>query len=78
MRLRLFPHSIRWRLQLWLAMLLVLVLTGFCVAVARLHRISEFQRIDEVLEARLTHLGSAIREGPGPGPRPVRPAWEDE
>ena len=75
MTLRLFPRSLRWRLQLWLAALLMLVLTGFCVAVSRLHRISEFQRIDEGLEARLAQLRTSIRDGSGPVTQGGRP-WE--
>jgi len=75
MRLRLFPRTLRWRLQLWLAALLMLVLTGFCVAVSRLHRISEFQRIDEGLEVRLAQLRTSIREGSGPVTMGGRP-WE--
>ena len=76
MTLRLFPKSLRWRLQLWLALLLASVLTGFCVAVSRLHRMSEFRRIDERLEARLSQLGDKMRDGGGPGPKGARP-WED-
>lgn len=75
MTLRLFPRSLRWRLQLWLAALLMLVLTGFCVAVSRLHRISEFQRIDEGLEARLAQLRTSIRDRLGPVTQGGRP-WE--
>lgn len=76
MTLRLFPKSLRWRLQLWLALLLASVLTGFCVAVSRLHRMSEFRRIDERIEARLSQLGDKMRDGGGPGPKGARP-WED-
>ena len=75
MRLRLFPRTLRWRLQLWLAALLMLVLTGLCVAVSRLHRMSEFQRIDEGLEVRLAQLRTSIREGSGPVTMGGRP-WE--
>ena len=36
-----FTHSIRWRLQLWLAFLLLCVLSGFGVAVYQLQRANQ-------------------------------------
>ncbi len=78
MRLRFFPRSIRWRLLLWLAALLTIVLAGFCMAVSQVHRMSEFQRIDTGLEERLAQLGIAMREAPGPGSKPGRTPREEE
>ncbi len=78
MRLRLFPRSIRWRLLLWLAALLTIVLAGFCMAVSQVHRMSEFQRIDTGLEERLAQMGIAMREAPGPGPRPGRSPRDED
>jgi len=54
-----FTKSIRWRLQLWLAFLLVCVLTGFGVAVFQLHRLNQFNQIDEELEKRVAGLSAA-------------------
>lgn len=70
MRFRLFPRSIRWRLLVWLAVLLTIVLAGFCMAVSQVHRMSEIQRIDLGLEDRLAQMGVAMREASGPGPKP--------
>jgi len=67
-----FTKSIRWRLQLWLAFLLVCVLTGFGVAVFQLHRLNQFNQIDEELEKRVVGLSAALRGRPpfGPGKPP--------
>jgi two-component system, OmpR family, sensor kinase len=62
-----FTKSIRWRLQLWLAALLVCVLTGFAATIYQLQRISQLREIDEELERRVAVLSGAVRGGP---PRP--------
>src|SRR5260221_451028 len=67
-----FPNSIRWRLQLWLAFLLVCVLSGFGVTVYQLHRVNQLNQIDEELERRVAALSAAVRGGPPPG----RPPFE--
>lgn len=54
-------HSIRWRLQLWLAFLLVCVLTGFGVAVYHLERLSQFDEVDRELVRRVAVLSAAMR-----------------
>src|SRR5439155_19018544 len=41
--------SIRWRLQVWLAFLLVCVLTGFGATVYQLQRVNQLKQIDEEL-----------------------------
>src|SRR2546427_10823130 len=77
-----FFKSIRWRLQLWLAFLLVCVLSGFGVTIYQLQRVSQLRQIDEELERRVAVLSGAVRGGPppkrsfapppferGPGPR---------
>lgn len=60
-----FIHSIRWRLQLWLAFLLACVLSGFGVAVHRLYHVNVVNRIDEELARRVAVLSSAARRFPG-------------
>ena len=65
-----FPHSIRWRLNLWLGFLLVCVLSGFGVAVYQLQRTNRFQQIDEELERRVAVLSSTLRSGQTPGRPP--------
>jgi heavy metal sensor kinase len=66
--MNLLPHSIRWRLQLWLGFLLVAVLSGFGIAVYQLHRVNQFQQLDEELERRVSVLSAAVRGGPPPEP----------
>jgi two-component system, OmpR family, sensor kinase len=68
-----FIKSIRWRLQLWLAFLLVCVLSGFGITIYQLQRASQLKRIDEELELRVAAISSAVRGGPpkpGFGPPP--------
>src|ERR1035441_10742529 len=56
-----FTQSIRWRLQLWLAFLLVCVLTGFGVTVYQLQRLHQLNQIDEELGTRVSALSKAFR-----------------
>ncbi len=63
-----FTHSIRWRLQLWLAFLLVCLLFGFGVTVYQLERTTRIHQIDQELEHRLAALSGNLI-GPG-GPPP--------
>jgi heavy metal sensor kinase len=59
-----FTQSIRWRLQLWLAFLLVCVLTGFGVTVYQLQRLHQLNQIDEELGTRVSVLSKAFRPPP--------------
>jgi heavy metal sensor kinase len=59
-----FTQSIRWRLQLWLAFLLVCVLTGFGVTVYQLQRLHQLNQIDEELGNRVAALSGAFRQPP--------------
>ena len=68
--------SIRWRLQLWLAFLLVCVLTGFGATVYQLQRINQLRQIDEELEHRVAVVSRAVRGGPPPGFAPGHPPFE--
>ncbi|MFO1515197.1 MAG: ATP-binding protein [Verrucomicrobiota bacterium] len=58
-----FIKSIRWRLQLWLAFLLVCTLSGFGIATFEAHRIKQYQQVDEELNRRFEIL-SRIARGP--------------
>ncbi len=64
----LLTHSIRWRLQLWLGFLLLLILSGFCLAVLQLQRDNQLNRVDEELELRVAALSDALRAHPPFGP----------
>jgi len=59
-----FPNSIRWRLQLWLAFLLLCVLTGFGVTALQLHRITRFAQIDADLQRRVDALKESLHQPP--------------
>ena len=52
---------------MWLAFLLVSVLTGFTVTVFQLHRLTQFNQIDEQLERCVAALSRDVRSGPAPG-----------
>ncbi len=65
-----FFNSIRWRLQLWHGVLLVLVLAGFGLTAYQLERLNRFRRVDQELDRRSTVLLNALRRS---GPRPLRP-----
>jgi two-component system, OmpR family, sensor kinase len=73
-----FTKSIRWRLLLWLAFLLVCILSGFGVTAYQLHRVNQFNQIDEVLERRLATLSTDVRGGAPFGPPPGRPPFEPD
>lgn len=75
-----FPKSIRWRLQLWLAFLLICILSGFGVTAYQLHRTNQLNQIDEDLQRRLLAVGGDVRSRFGFGRPPSRPphGWEDD
>ena len=68
--------SIRWRLQIWLAFLLVCVLIGFGVTVYQLQRVNQLKQIDEELERRVAALDRAVRGGPPPDFGRGRPPFD--
>ena len=59
-----FTKSIRWRMQLWLAFLLVFLLFGFGVTAYQLHRDNQFRQIDEELARRVAALSADVRRPP--------------
>ncbi len=62
-----FTRSIRGRFLLWLAFLLVLVLSGFGITAYQLHVTNQRAQIDEELSLRLGALRGDPREWRGPG-----------
>jgi heavy metal sensor kinase len=64
-------HSIKWRLQAWYALMLVVVLAGFGFTAYQLDRLSRFQRVDRELQRRADMVLGTMRPGPGTG-RPPR------
>jgi heavy metal sensor kinase len=65
--------SIRWRFQLWLAFLLVVLLGGFGVTAYRLHWGEQFDQIDLELQRRLASLSAEVH-GPPPHEMGGKPA----
>lgn len=61
-----FTNSIRWRLQIWLAMLLTGLLVAFGVVSWQLERSHRVHRLDEELAKRAAALGVGIRGGVEP------------
>ena len=64
-----FIKSIRWRLQLWLAFLLVCTLSGFGIATFEAHRIKQYQQVDEEINRRFEILARVARGPMFPGGR---------
>ena len=65
-----FFHSIRWRLQLWHGLILLLVLAGFGFTAHRLQHFNELRRVDQELDHRVNVLLSEIRQSGPPDRRP--------
>lgn len=63
-----YLQSIRWRLQIWYGLLLVVVLAGFGAAIYRVESDRQFHRLDEELQHRLQVLASSRRPVPGAHP----------
>jgi len=70
-----FAKSIRWRLQLWLAFLLVCTLSGFAIATFEVYRTKQYQQVDEELGPRAEGLARLLRgpHFPGGGRPPFEP-----
>jgi heavy metal sensor kinase len=56
-----FTKSIRWRLQVWLAFLLVCTLSGFAIASFEVYRTRQYQEVDEQLGHRVEGLARLTR-----------------
>jgi two-component system OmpR family sensor kinase len=62
-------QSIKWRLQLWHGLILVIVLAGFGFTALRLERGRQFRQIDDQLHDRLRGIMNIVRPPPGRPPR---------
>jgi heavy metal sensor kinase len=73
-----FTETMRGRLLLWLALLLICILAGFGVTAFQLHRINMLNQLDEELSRRVAAITAEVRfRGPGgPGPPPSQHAPE--
>ncbi|HXI70138.1 MAG TPA: ATP-binding protein [Verrucomicrobiae bacterium] len=65
--------SIKWRLQLWYGLILVVVLAGFGFTSYQLERGRQFRRIDDELHQRLDVLKNAVHRQQPRGPNGNRP-----
>jgi len=65
--------SIKWRLQLWYGLILVVVLAGFGFTAYQLERGRQFRQIDDELHRRAAVLGSEFRRQQPRGPNANRP-----
>jgi signal transduction histidine kinase len=63
-----FTKSIKWRLLLWMACLLTLILTGLGVAVYENHLGNRMGQFDEQLRQRFAALGESLFSPQMPGP----------
>jgi len=73
-------NSIKWRLQLWYGLILVVVLAGFGATAYQLERNRQFRRVDEELHQRFNILVEALhppRRGPDREPPPFDPLPPD-
>src|SRR5512133_2802691 len=68
-----YPRSIRWRVQLWQAFLLVCVLGGFGITAYQLQRTTVLGQVDENLAKRVAALNAEVRGPPPFGGRPGYP-----
>lgn len=64
--------SIKWRLQLWYGLILVVVLAGFGFTAYQLERDKVFRHVDNELQRRMNVLVQTVRRTVRPGP-PQRP-----
>lgn len=71
-------RSLRWQLQVWHALLLVVVLAGFGATACQLQRASRFREVDRELDSAGLEILRFVRDndparGRPPGPPPRRP-----
>ena len=65
------PHSLRWRIQLWHGLLLLLVLLVLGIAAYRLESAHLYRQLDEALQVRMQALhDSLVSKGKRPMPLP--------
>jgi len=69
--------SIKWRLQLWYGLILVLVLVGFGFTAYQLERGQIFRRIDDELNRRAEILAAALHRPPHREGENYNPRFED-
>lgn len=73
--MKLAPQSLRWRLQAWYGLLLLIVLCAFGFTALHLEKAERLRSLDSDLQRRLSALVNALRATPGrpPEDRPRQP-----
>lgn len=64
----LMRNSIRWRMQIWHGLLLLVVLSGFGITAYRLEWSSEMQRVDNELQQQVSGVLGMLHDFHGDGP----------
>ena len=59
--------SIKWRLQIWYGLILIIVLAGFGTTAYQLDRNRQFRQVDDELHRRISILASALHRPPPRG-----------
>jgi len=67
------PHSLRWRLQAWHGLILLLVIIALCGAVHRLASFNEYQRIDREVRSAEHILIRGLMDATRPADQPDGP-----
>jgi two-component system, OmpR family, sensor kinase len=73
---KMFPKSIKWRLQIWYGLILVVVLAGFGLTAYQLERGRLLGRIDDELRRRVDVLKSALHRPPPRAPGGNEPPFD--
>jgi two-component system OmpR family sensor kinase len=73
---KMFPKSIKWRLQLWYGLILVIVLAGFGFTAYQLEHGRLLGRIDDELHRRMEVLKSALHRPPPRRPGKDEPPFD--
>jgi two-component system OmpR family sensor kinase len=73
---KMIPKSIKWRLQVWYGLILVVVLAGFGFTAYQLERGRLLGRIDSELHRRVEILVGALRRPPPHGPEGNEPPFD--
>jgi two-component system OmpR family sensor kinase len=70
---KMFPKSIKWRLQLWYGLILVVVLAGLGITALQLEHWRQMFWLSTNLELRFAEVVGALHPHPTEGPREHRP-----
>ena len=78
MRRRVWPRTLRWRLQAWQGFLSLCMITGFGFVSFELQDNNRIRRIDEDLQTPVTQLNRIMRQALRPPPPPGSPDFQEQ